>query len=80
MLDIINKEEDLGLLDDLGKLANGAKNPLELAYQLNEFELGLEAAKIAKEQEKKEDNSSEKIEPDELLRGIQRDMQNGNER
>ena len=84
MPDVINREENLGALDDLSKIANSLRSPLEFAYQLIEFELGLDAAELAKQQTPQKADVSEKITPDELLRAVQRDMhmqsKNENER
>ncbi len=74
MPDVINKEENLGALDDLSKIANNSSSTLEFTYQLNEFELGLGAAELAKQKTPKTENFSETITPNELLRAVQRDM------
>lgn len=74
MPDVINKEENLGALDDLSKIANNSSSTLEFTYQLNEFELGLGAAELAKQKTPKIENFSETITPNELLRAVQRDM------
>lgn len=74
MPDVINKEENLGALDDLGKIGNNSQNPLDFAYKLEDFELGLDAAKLAKQQEGKNEKLSETMTPGELLKAVQRDM------
>lgn len=74
MPDIMNREKDLGALDDLGRLANITQEG-RLSDHLRDFEAGLEAAELAKTQPNNEEKSTtEVITPDELVRALQRDM------
>ncbi len=74
MSDVVNREENLGALDDLSKIANGSKSTLEFVSKLNDFENGLEAAKLAIRQTSQEQELAEAMTGEEILRAVQRDI------